>query len=253
MSSPPPKGTFWRAFAAITVLPVNGTQKAVLGCLVDHANPKSGLCYPSEALIAAEIGRPLRAIERAVADLLKTRYVSRKRRTCSSNLYEINFDAILNEWDAYKARGTNHRHASNVVIQPVTQTVTEQPPKTERRPSKVAGQPVSSGGSTPSKTAAKQEKIKVKEEKKKRTSPHSGDGASASLYPPAGEVGNLGDELARFERAFKRDPSKLHDLHSWHSWLEDQGVQVAFDLSDRNAQRAKRLAEEVYYFLDEAN
>ena len=71
MGKPPSKGNFWRAFAAVTILPINGSQKAVLGCLIDHANPNNGLCYPSEALIAAEIAHSIRTVERAIADLLR--------------------------------------------------------------------------------------------------------------------------------------------------------------------------------------
>jgi hypothetical protein len=109
MSKLPSKGEFWQAFAAATILPINGSQKTVLGCLLDHANPKSGSCYPSEALIAAETGCPTRTVQRAIADLLRTPYVSRQRRTQSSNSYSINFDALLNAWADYKARGAAYR------------------------------------------------------------------------------------------------------------------------------------------------
>jgi hypothetical protein len=88
-NTPPAKGHFWRTFAAVAILKISGSQKTVLGCLVDHANPKNGRCYPSEALIAAETGLPIRTVERAVADLLLTPYLSRKRRNQSSNIYSI--------------------------------------------------------------------------------------------------------------------------------------------------------------------
>jgi hypothetical protein len=111
MSMPPSKGKFWQALAAVNVLPVNSPQKAVLGCLVHHANPGNGLCYPSEALIAAEIKKPLRTVERAVSGLLTTPYVSRSRRPQSSNSYVINFEALLREFAAFKARGEEYRNA----------------------------------------------------------------------------------------------------------------------------------------------
>ena len=78
MSKLPPDVEFWKAFAAVNLLPrsINGTMKAVLGCLIDHANPKSGRCVPSEGRIAAMIKRPLRTVERAVAELLRTPYLS---------------------------------------------------------------------------------------------------------------------------------------------------------------------------------
>ena len=145
MSKPPPKGDFWRAFAAVTILPINGSQKAVLGCLIDHANPKNGLCYPREALIAAETAIPIRTVERAVADLLRTPYLSRNRRPQSSNTYNINFDALLKDWDDYKARGAAYRVADQETVTEAV-TVTEPSPMTKVtrqkwriNPSNVAG------------------------------------------------------------------------------------------------------------------
>lgn len=212
MSRPPSKGDFWRAFAAVTILPINGSQKAIFGCLIDHANPKTGLCYPSEALIAAETGHPIRTVERAVAGLLLTPYLSRKQRPQSSNDYAINFDVLLKAWDAYKGRGAAYRASKAGDQETVTETVTDRSRKAKSSPSKVA----------------------------------------ASLLGPAGEVKNVGGVLARFERTFERDPSSIPDLSGWLSWLEDEALYVESDMSDRNAQRARRLAHDVRYYLDEA-
>jgi hypothetical protein len=256
MSKPPPKLEWWRVYAAVTILPINGSQKAVLGCLVDHTNPKSGLCYPSEALIAAEIKRPLRTVERAVSKLERTPYLSVKPRSQSSNSFDINFDALLKAFDAYKARGAAYRATDQeAVTAPVTETVTETVtpllPKPKSHPSKVAGHTVKSGGSTPSKVAGKQKKIIGKEKRNSlKASPLRGDGDSASLFPPAGEVENVGGLLARFDRAFKRDPSSIPDLEGWRFWLEElRGYDYT---DDPNAQRAARLAEDVYSYLDES-
>ena len=179
LSKPPAKGKFWRAFAAVTILPINGSQKAVLGCLIDHANPKSGLCYPSEALIAAEIARPIRTVERAVADLLLTPYLSRKRRHQSSNVYSINFDALLK-------RGMPTRHAE----WPIEWRVRKRLRKWLRNRRRDEKSPVKSGGSIrqkwrviPSRVADKQKKRTGKEEKKSRmASPLRGDGVALRLF-----------------------------------------------------------------------
>ncbi len=161
MSRPPSKGDFWRAFAAVTILPINGSQKAIFGCLIDHANPKTGLCYPSEALIAAETGHPIRTVERAVAGLLLTPYLSRKQRPQSSNDYAINFDVLLKAWDAYKGRGAAYRASKAGDQETVTETVTDRSRKAKSSPSKVADQRpwvvcwrVSSGHSSETRAAS---------------------------------------------------------------------------------------------------
>lgn len=43
----PPKEPKWKAKQAIHRLRLNGAQAAVLWSLIDHANSKSGLSYPS--------------------------------------------------------------------------------------------------------------------------------------------------------------------------------------------------------------
>lgn len=212
------------AYAAVTILHLNDSQKAILGCLLDHVNKTTGLCYPSEELMARETGRSIRTVERAVAGLLLTPYLSRQRRRQSSSSYRINYNALLQAWDDYKARGAAHR-----------------------APSKAADQPVKSGGSIPSKVAGKQKQIKGKQKRKPRkASPQRGDDDS-SLSLPTGEVRNVGGLLARFERWFSTNPNSIPNLRGWQDWLEqlhDQG-----DMNDPNAQRAGRLAGDVHDHL----
>jgi hypothetical protein len=151
-NTPPAKGHFWRTFAAVAILKISGSQKTVLGCLVDHANPKNGLCYPSEALIAAETGLPIRTVERAVADLLLTPYLSRKRRNQSSNIYSINFDALLEAWDDYKGRGAAYRLRRENGC--ATDAEDKRPSQKWRiNPSKFTDRPVKCDGSMPSEVA----------------------------------------------------------------------------------------------------
>ena len=84
----------------------------------------------------------------------------------------------------------------------------------------------------------------------------NGEGArGAALHPPTGEVKNIGGVLASFERAFKQDPGSIPDLTGWLYRLEDEARIESDHLrpgpSDRNAQRAYRLMEDVYGYLDE--
>jgi hypothetical protein len=62
MRKPPPKGEFWRAFAAVTILPISGTDKAVLGCLVDFANSETGACWPGQNTIARATRKDIRVV-----------------------------------------------------------------------------------------------------------------------------------------------------------------------------------------------
>ena len=117
MSKPPSKGDFWRAFAAVTILPISGTDKAVLGCLVDFANSETGACWPGQNTIARATGKDIRAVKRSIQNLIKTPYLKRRQRYRAStpdfmstqlhhtsNLYEIGWDALLQAFDAYKQR-----------------------------------------------------------------------------------------------------------------------------------------------------
>src|SRR5262249_25672899 len=104
MTRPVPEGDMWKVFFGVGVLRLSGTDKAVLTCLIEHANSETGLCYPSETTIAAEIGRDLRAVERSIANLIRTPYLTRQRRKQTSSIYTIKFAPILKAFDDYKAR-----------------------------------------------------------------------------------------------------------------------------------------------------
>ena len=103
------------------------------------------------------------------------------------------------------------------------------------------------------KTSPNKEEV-GKEKKKRNTlkaSPLRGDAeCDASRALPAGEVNNVGGLLARFERKFKQDPNSIPDLEEWQNWLEQLHEEGDFD--DPNAQRARRLADDIDYYLDDA-
>jgi hypothetical protein len=102
-------GEFWKVcIAAGLAACVNGAQKTVLSCLLHHADKKTGLCWPAQETIAKETKVPLRTVERAIADLLKTPYLSGENRSGTSKMYVVNFDALLQVWDGFQSRCKAH-------------------------------------------------------------------------------------------------------------------------------------------------
>ena len=86
---------WWRYLRAVTLLPLRArSDLTVLGCLLDHANPTTGQCYPCQQLISNETGLDLRTVERAIVRLVGTPYLSKERRGCSSNAYHVNWKAL---------------------------------------------------------------------------------------------------------------------------------------------------------------
>jgi hypothetical protein len=89
----PPPGPKWQALTGLGRLNLNGAQHAVMLCLVDRANQRTGLCYPSEEFISGWTGRQLRVVERAIETLkdrglliVKKRF-NAKTRTVSNRYY----------------------------------------------------------------------------------------------------------------------------------------------------------------------
>lgn len=104
----PPPGKL-RMYVAAALLPLNGAEKAVLVCLIDHANTKTGRCDPSEPTIAHELDVPLRTVERAIAGLRTAGIVNLLRRGRAgkggraSNAYHLNWQALLQRYQQYEA------------------------------------------------------------------------------------------------------------------------------------------------------
>jgi hypothetical protein len=92
----------------------------------------------------------------------------------------------------------------------------------------------------------KREKI---QKKSRMASPRRGDDTVASLVLPAGKVKNVGGLLARFERAFKKNPNDIPNLNGWEGYLFD--LFIRGPRGDPNAERAIRLAGDVHQYLDE--
>ena len=263
MSKPPPKGKFWRAFAAVTILPITGADKAVLGCLVDFANSETGACWPGQTTIARATGKDIRAVKRSVQNLIKTPYLKRtqryranntpdlksmQRRHHTSNSYEIGWDALLQAFDAYKQR-RSRKPGNDYAATPVMK---------ERGSGTLGGDKNVLGGDKNVRsgvTRASPNKEQVDKQEKKgntlKASPRSGDAESeASLVLPAGEVKNVGGLLAMLERAFQNDPNKIANLDAWDGWLLD--ISASGDRGDPNVERAARLVQDIYHHLEAA-
>ena len=70
---------------------VRGIDKQVLSKICDHANPKNNYeCWPSNKLLASEIGRSVRSVQRAIKSLCLKGYISVKKRKWSNSIYPSN-------------------------------------------------------------------------------------------------------------------------------------------------------------------
>ena len=126
----PPPGAKWKAKQGLNRLNLNGAEHDVMGCLVDRASSKTGLCYPSEEFIEGWTGRPMRTVQRAIRTLWDKRLINITRRSATSNRYFINWSALFTAYKRQKAFEGN-------------------------RLPKVAGSDTKSGGSPSPKVAAK--------------------------------------------------------------------------------------------------
>ena len=126
----------WKAAKALYRLKLSGTEHQVLGCLIDLANSKTGLCYPSEEYISGWIDRPLRSVQRAISSLRRKKLIEVVWRSQTSNRYFINWQRLFSAFRKIEA------------------FVLGQSASRRQDPSKAADQDVKSGGSHPSKAAA---------------------------------------------------------------------------------------------------
>ena len=74
----------------------------MLSKLCDHANPKNNYeCWPSNKLLASEIGRSVRSVQRAIKSLSLKGYISMKKKKWRNgkpynskriNIYRLEYD-----------------------------------------------------------------------------------------------------------------------------------------------------------------
>ena len=79
---------------------IEGIEKQVLSKLCDHANEKNNYsCWPSTKVLAREIGRSIRSVQRSIKSLKEKKYIYiRKTRwndgVYLSNIYTINIEKL---------------------------------------------------------------------------------------------------------------------------------------------------------------
>ena len=133
-----PPDAKWKAKQGLNRLNLNGAEHDVMGCLIDRASSKSGLCYPSEEFIQGWTGRPMRTVQRAIRSLWEKRLINITRRSLTSNRYFIQWDKLFAAYRAQKAFERGVTLASR-----------------RRHPQKVADHDTKSGGSHTPEVAAK--------------------------------------------------------------------------------------------------
>ena len=168
-----------------------------MACLIDRANPSTGLCYPSEEYIAGWTGRALRTVQRAIRTLWNKRLINITRRSLTSNRYYIAWGKLFEAYKLQKAfeKGRN---------------VTPLP--------KVADHDTKSGGSYPPEVAAKPINRTYEHEPKSL----SGTSSDAPLK-----------EAKREEKGFQRVPSgNLPANPSTSPPVESQSIVEAVVVAD---------------------
>jgi biotin operon repressor len=136
----------------------------VLSCIIDHANPHNGLCYPSQAIIAIETGVSVDTVKRAIKwwkkqgflvtesrglghalayhpqwDLLESFWVAaksdideQKASRCTKGPYDVVHQGALREGHQGALREGQHAALQNLKLEPQTLT-----PKNEPHPERV--------------------------------------------------------------------------------------------------------------------
>jgi len=109
---PPPEKLKWQMYATAGLLDnINGADKAVLACLIGHANTKTGRCDPSQERIAAMTRLDTRAVRRSIANLVKAGLLGLLRRGRvgrggrATNAYQVNWQRLRQAFAQYEERG----------------------------------------------------------------------------------------------------------------------------------------------------
>jgi hypothetical protein len=156
----PPGGEKWWAVAAVFYSGLCKSEMIALHWLIDHANPKTGRCDPSQSCGVWETQLSRRALERALSGLRGTPFLKRSQRGHASNAYFINWAALRRVFDAWVTRKKTWRGERDRIhgIPPVKSGGSDANPTStdNSRPAQNGGSdPVKSGGSPPSKVAGK--------------------------------------------------------------------------------------------------
>ena len=107
----PPPGPKWQAKAGVHLLRLNGAESAILFCMIDHANGKTGLCYPSQPTLARVLNIPESTVRKAIASLNARGLVESLERFDArgrtSNAYLIAWAPLFAAYSAYVTRRRN--------------------------------------------------------------------------------------------------------------------------------------------------
>ena len=102
----PPPGPKWQARTGLYRLGLNGAEHDVMGCLINRASKASGLCFPFEHGIVEWTNRPLRTVQRAIAELRTRNLIAIVEIGCKTgqrNRYYINWPPLFAAYEAIKA------------------------------------------------------------------------------------------------------------------------------------------------------
>lgn len=244
------EGKFWQVCMGICFLPITGNDKAVLACLVEHGNKKTGRCFPSVKTIARKLSLDERTVKRSLANLRLTPYVKSQRRMRSSNLYSIQWDAIRGEFDAYKARNAKQPLEKIEVRSTTTSKSLETKGGCQKRPLK-GGKNVPSGVTG---TSPNQEKLIRRRTNRSSVTaaPVPGAADDASLFmPDIRTIENLGGIVARIERDWRKKKIPREQLRPAVEYLSEIFDYTNSDNFDPVGQQAIRVAGDIQCDLEE--
>jgi hypothetical protein len=108
----PPPGPKWKAKKALCRMNLNGAEYVVFACLIDRANGKTGLCYPSEEFIAGWTSRLKRTVRRAIDTLKSKRLIMVIDRGTTSNRYVIQWRPLFEAYaqiERFETESKNRR------------------------------------------------------------------------------------------------------------------------------------------------
>ena len=96
----------WRArnlvdihWALTAIKTPSESYNRVLSCIIDHANPHNGLCYPSQSIIAIETGYSVETVKRAIKWWKKQGFIKTESRGLGHALaYHPQWDLLEGFW-----------------------------------------------------------------------------------------------------------------------------------------------------------
>src|SRR5262245_4481415 len=87
----------------------------ILSCIIDHANPKNGICYPRQSTIAIETGYSIETVKRAIRWWIKQSFLKTESRGLGHALaYHPQWDLLESFWIGVTA-DINEQKVSKVI------------------------------------------------------------------------------------------------------------------------------------------